>query len=198
MAGTRDREVVLFIRWLIIAFFMSFLSSCGSGGINTIGGGGVTAYLPYIESISTDPAVVVEGEPYDVIAHVSCQLNPDVLRGGPADISEDQSTDKWHWTLIFDGSAISVSNPGEVVIVNNPWIAQPAQSGSIVDSFVVRQMYGSEEGVQTFQVLTADSPEWGGLESTYYPNPSNYVEDHPHAVYREFEITVLPAEETAE
>jgi hypothetical protein len=110
-------------------------------------------------------------------------MNPQVLNGLQAGESPGGS-----WIRgFFDGYAD--------LVVLRPWITQPLGSGPTVTEANIN-IAKHPPGTYRLHVYTADSPEWGGLSGKYNAAPAaTDFPTHPHAVYREYTFTVLPAEE---
>jgi len=77
----------------------------------------------------------------------------------------------------------------------HPWISEPIRTGAPITEYTFN-LGLFEPGTYRLLVQTADNPQWGGISSQYNAgSPFGDIPTHPHAVYREYTFTVLPAEE---
>jgi hypothetical protein len=174
------RWLRILLTYVVMIGAMQLLWACESEG--PIGNVPTTAYLPYIESVSFEDSYT-EAEPVIVTLRFSAAMNPQVLNGLQAGEPPGGS---WIW-----GCSERLQGSTRM----RPWITAPLLSGPAATESVFRLGKHLPGTYQLF-VETADSAEWGGLSGQYnaglaWPD----FPTHPHAVYREYTFTVLPAEE---
>jgi len=141
------------------------------------------AYLPYVESVTILDSIA-EGESVTITLHLSAALNPHILHG-----LREYTAPGGSWIDVW-----LRKNPNSITL--RPWVSEPLLSGAPVTKFTFNIGDFYSAGTYRLQVQTADSLEWGGLSSQYNAaSPFGDIPTHPHAVYREYTFTVLPAEE---
>jgi hypothetical protein len=184
------------MRIQLVAFVMlgAVATACSPTTYNyTDSGHSVTAYLPYLESVDLPDEVRVS-ENYQVTLHFSSELNPDLLRGITAPDWTGVVFDP-QWILAFpSGTPLPSPVLGKAL---HPWVTNPPFAGEIADGITLNLSFNSSQtGTYTLRIHTADSREWGGLETEFVQySAARNIPTHPHAVYREYTFTVLPAEE---
>jgi hypothetical protein len=171
----------------LMPFIVVFLThSCGSASPG--GSRLVTAYLPYIESVTIEDSYV-ESKPVVVNLQFSAEMNESILRGL---FGREAPGGSWIPGALW---APAPTRPGDTVILR-PWIADPPFDGPVVREFSFNLGAFYKAGTYHLQVQTADTVAQGGLSGQYdaaapWPN----FPEHPHTVFREYTFTVLPAEE---
>ena len=146
------------------------------------------AYLPYVESVDIEDAYT-EDEPVMVTLQFSATMNPQVLFGLQ---TGEYPRGSWIPGIVW---VPAPTLPGDRTIMR-PWVSEPLLSGAPVTKFTFNIGDFYSAGTYRLQVQTANSPEWGGLSSQYdAASPFGDIPTHPHAVYREYTFTVLPAQE---
>jgi len=173
------------VQCYLCATALVYLSACGSSGIEDRDDNGevmIAVYLPYVESISW-PESITADQPFKITVNLSAQLKPEILQG--LDSSREIS-----------GSFETTSdrNQGIQTVKLNLWIDEPLATGALVNE-VEYEVQGLPSGTHRLKVWTADSREWGGLESRLQIIPSSGWPAHEHALFNEYSITVLPPEE---
>jgi hypothetical protein len=168
---------------ILTAAYMMISCSTNSPGAVRL----VTAYLPYVEIISiTEP--VTAGESVQVTVSLSAQLKPDALNGLLAEPITTGYPGGW-----FPGWIQGGVNTLDVYL--HPWISEPIRTGAPVTEYTFN-LGLFEPGTYRLLVQTASSSQWGGLSGQYNAgSPFGDIPTHPHAEYREYTFTVLPAEE---
>ena len=165
---------------LMAVFCCTAISSCGIVDNGEYGYGFPLAHtaLLYVESVII-PDEIVEFEPFSIELRVSASRKPKVLRG--------LTPNQLHCFSYKYGSDLNLK----------AWITnldKNLKSSEPPVNKVSFEYDGLTAGTYRLLVETADSPEWGGLILEYdtgYPIPPV----HDHAVVREYEIVVHPAED---
>lgn len=148
----------------------------------------VTSYLPYVVALEF-PLEVHEGEPVDAVMKLSAALRPEILAGvgQPNDLGNYGN----HRFLLGFHRLLTDQADGGFLI--ETWLTEDVPPGT-PDSETVFNFGGFPAGTYIFRVSSADSEENGGLEGLVDISPWSDPHPHPHAIYKEYTLTVLPAE----
>ena len=138
-----------------------------------------TAYFPYVESVYV-PTAVVEGNDLHVTLRFSTQLRPQLLNG-------------LSWFETASGS-YGDGKDGIIYIIPFLWKNTDRASEPVYEHTIKVSYTTVRQEMVRVRVLSADSPEWGGLEGKVHKFGNFSYEPHPHLVWQEYPITVLPAE----
>ncbi|MCD6119537.1 hypothetical protein J7K50_06820 [bacterium] len=165
---------------LVAVFCCTAISSCGIVDNGEYGYGFPLAHtaLLYVESVII-PDEIVEFEPFSIELRVSASRNPKVLHG--------LTPNQLHWFSYEYGSDLNLK----------AWITNLDKNLKSSDppvNIVSFEYDGLSAGTYRLLVETADSLEWGGL-ILEYDTGCLIPPLHDHAVVREYEIVVLPADD---
>lgn len=178
----------MLVRNILTIVIFLVLSACSSSRIDDIddrddsGEIYMTGYIPYIESI-TLPERISAGEKFNVVLHVSTNLNPELLFG--------RLPTNRVLTTGYRNNDIGAVGP----MIDLFFGKKNTGTGAAQYDYPVELRAPAEPGTYPLFVLSADAPEWGGVEVSIQLMPGFTIYPQDHITDKEYEFTVLPPEE---
>jgi hypothetical protein len=136
-----------------------------------------TVYIPCVEDVEI-PETIFAGQPFNVTVTLSTAMRPELLNG----ISRE-------YALPFEQYSGEHSIGLAIYFGENPSDYEPVYEHTVEFYHVFVRLEKD-----TLRIQTADSPEWGGLGVVMNITQGTFHK-HDHMIWREYPITVLPAEE---